>query len=463
MMMSFEPALAKTSGSRTDMTPVSATEVVNLAALKAYDPADQFKLSKIWQEFRNNYKLNADGEFELSQGGNFCPDTKEAQTAFLHYIKSNQTELTVHEQIRCGECSGTGRIPGPHSTYYTNPYTGYRYYDSGYYPYDYYRYTAPLPTYTLDQTAIAHTRCGGTGKIEAIIIYKLTYSGEPPQRAPKPAQGHFMQLMAKAKAGDSSSYLELAECYATGAGTKQDARSAVEWYAKKALTKDFKAAALLARMYEAGGQGLVQDRPMSIALDIVSQRLGSETAYEQMIGKNYGPKEFLTGRWFAKKILKELQSGTPHEAIFTSEGVDGVIRDEVAESIKYPDRLIAKNSYEIGMRQLTGNHAGLPDLSAAYGSFIEAARRGQADGLQCLGLFSEKGLHVPQNRSAAFVFYSLANSLGADETDAMAIRSIEQKYRTPAARELYLRLLKVFRASAQTLADFDAVSSLEEG
>ena len=170
-------------------TVTRTSETVDISRIRTYEEVEQLKLRRIWQAFKQEHVLTDDGLLEPAvPGADACPYNEEAQIAFLHHVKEHAVEVDVRDFIRCGDCNGTGK----------------RYLREG---------------DNLSSTALEHLPCAGTGKLEAIISYRLIYSLRPPARLPSKNKLRFDALTKRHSAGDLEAEFELGQCFANGRGT----------------------------------------------------------------------------------------------------------------------------------------------------------------------------------------------------------------------------------------------------
>lgn len=160
------------------VTTTRSSETVDLATLSPYIIDDQNKLRLVWEIFRKKYIFTDDGFFEpVIAEAAACPDNPETQRAFLNHVKEKSTEVVAKSYIRCGDCNGTGK----------------KYLTQG---------------DSLNSTAFDHVPCAGTGKIEAIITYRLIYGRTPPPRLPSKNQRDFTALEKRVAKGDLDAEFE---------------------------------------------------------------------------------------------------------------------------------------------------------------------------------------------------------------------------------------------------------------
>jgi S1-C subfamily serine protease len=402
--------------SAAPVTVTRASEVVDIYKLRPYDDSAQMKLRGIWQAFRQTYTLTDDGGFEPAiPGADACPDNTEAQNAFLNFIKEKSIEVQVTDYVRCGDCNGTGK----------------RYLREG---------------DSLTSQALEHVPCGGSGKMRAIITYRLIFTGVPPAKLPSKNQLAFAFLKTRVDDGDLDAQFELGQYLDAGRGTAKDPKKAADIFADCLVRKDSRGALALGRQYERGSEGLEPNRPTSIALYMLGQYLGGGSANLDNIYRTAQPRDVMQGFWIGRILLKEFKSGKVTAPQLSTAGIRRLVNAQYVGSDGSSSRKDGDQELQDGMVLLSGGDEKKPNLAGAYGKFSQAAACGQGDALYCLGVFHENGLAVARNRSAAYVFYALAATVAGEDYMKVAQKSLDAVYRTEENHAAYLVALDELRS-----------------
>lgn len=414
------------------LTVTRASETVDLYKLRPYDDSAQVKLRGIWQAFRQTYSLTDDGGFEPAiPGADACPDNTEAQNAFLHFVKEKSIEVQVTDYIRCGDCNGTGK----------------RYIREG---------------DSLSSQALEHIPCGGTGKMRAILTYRLIFTGFPPPKLPSKNQLAFAALQKRVDGGDRDAQFELGQYLEAGRGTAKDARKASELFAECLSRKDPRGALALGAQYERGSDGLEPNRPVSIAFYMLGQYLGGGSANLDNIYRSAQPRDIMQGFWQGRILLKEFKAGRVEVGQLSASGIRRLVNAQYVRADGSSARKDGDQELQDGMVLLSGGDEKKPNLAGAYGKFVQAAAQGQGDALYCLGVFHENGLAVARNRSAAYVFYSLAATVAGEDYMKVAQKSLDAACRTEENHGAYLATLDELRAGKLRPDRLTAVATLKE-
>jgi S1-C subfamily serine protease len=363
-------------------TITRTSETVDISRIRSYEEVEQLKLRRIWQAFKQNHVLTDDGMFEPAiPGADACPDTEEAQIAFLHHIKERSIEVEVRDFIRCGDCNGTGK----------------RYLREG---------------DNLSSTALEHLPCAGTGKLEAIISYRLIYSAKPPARLPSKNKLRFDALSKRYAAGDPEADFELGQFYANGRGTAKDVRRACDLFVACLFRKDARAALALGQHHEKGFDGIEASPAAGIALYMLADQLGGGTSSLENAYRSSRPSELMVGCWLGGVLKRQFLAGALVPQDFSASGLRSLTRRQLNGSSWSSASQTGERQLNEGMGYLLGTVDQKPDLFKAYASFTDAGRLGQADALFNLGVFHENGLTVDRSRPSAYVFYSLSARIG---------------------------------------------------
>lgn len=417
------------------LTVTRASETVDLYKLRPYDDNAQMKLRGIWQAFRQQHTLTDDGGFEPAiPGADACPDSTEAQNAFLNYVKEKSIEVEVIDYVRCGDCNGTGK----------------RYLREG---------------DSLTSRALEHLPCGGTGKMKAVLTYRLIFTGVPPAKLPSKNQLAFAALKKRADAGDQDAHYDLAQCFEAGRGTEKDAKKAAELFVACLMRKDPRGALALGGQYERGSDGLEPNRPASIAFYMLGQYLGGGSANLDNIYRSAHPRDIMQGFWQGRILLKEFKAGRVGAAQLSASGIRRLVNAQYVRADGSSAKKDGDQELQDGMVLLSGGDEKKPNLAGAYGKFAQAAAYGQGDALYCLGVFHENGLAVAKNRSAAYVFYSLASTVAGEDYMKVAQKSLDATHRTEENHAAYLAALDELRSGklrAEKIATISALRDLGE-
>ena len=413
-------------------TTTRQSETVDLNKLRPYDEIAQMKLRTVWQAFRLNYTLTDDGGFEPAiPGADACPDNQEAQIAFLHFVKEKSIEVQTTEYIRCGDCNGTGK----------------RYLREG---------------DSLSSHALDHLPCGGTGKMKAVLTHRLIFTGVPPAKLPSKNQLAFSALKKRVDDGDQDAQFELAQYLEAGRGTAKDARKAAELFAGCLMRKDPRGALALGGQYERGSDGLEPNRPASIAFYMLGQYLGGGSANLDNIYRTAQPRDVMQGFWIGRILLREFKAGKVSAPQLSAAGIRRLVNAQYVRSDGSSSRKDGDQELQDGMVLLSGGDEKKPNLAGAYGKFTQAAASGQGDALYCLGVFHENGLAVTRNRSAAYVFYTLAATVAGEDYMKIAQKSLDSACRTEENHAVYLAALDELRAGKLRPERLTAIAALKD-
>lgn len=435
-MLKTVVAMAAMAGSVVLMgapvTVTRASETVDLYKLRPYDDTAQIKLRGIWQSFRQAYTFTDEGGFEPAiPGADACPDSTEAQNAFLHFVKEKSIEVQTTEYIRCGDCNGTGK----------------RYLREG---------------DSLTSQALEHLPCGGTGKMKAVLTYRLIFTGVPPAKLPSKNHLAFSALKKRVDAGDQDAQFELAQYLEAGRGTVKDARKAADLYAACLMRKDPRGALALGGQYERGSGGLEPNRPASIAFYMLGQYLGGGSANLDSIYRSAQPRDIMQGFWQGRILLKEFKAGRVEADQLSAAGIRRLVNAQYVRVDGSSARKDGDQELQDGMVLLSGGDARQPNLTGAYGKFSLAAASVQADALYCLGVFHENGLAVSRNRSAAYVFYALAATVAGEDYMKVAQKALESDCRTDENHAAYLGALEELRLGKLSTQRLAGIASLKD-
>ncbi len=413
-------------------TVTRTSETLDISRIRTYEEVEQLKLRRVWQAFKKGHVLTDDGVLEPAVlGADACPDNEEAQIAFLHYVKEHAIEVDVRDFIRCGDCNGTGK----------------RYLREG---------------DNLSSTALEHLPCAGTGKLEAIISYRLIYSAKPPAKLPSKNQRNFAALKKRVDDGDEDARFELGQYLDMGRGTARDAKKASEIFAECLLRKDPRGALALGAQYERGSDGLEPNRPASIAFYMLGQYLGGGSANLDNIYRTAQPRDVMQGFWLGRILLKEFKAGNVSASQLSAAGIRRLVNAHYVRTDGSSFRKDGDQELQDGMVLLTGGDEKKTNLAGAYGKFIQAAAQGQADALYCLGVFHENGLAVTRNRSAAYVFYTLAATIAGEDYMKLAQKSLDAAWRTEENHATYLATLDELRSGKLRPERLTAVAALKD-
>jgi S1-C subfamily serine protease len=418
--------------SAAPVTVTRASEVVDIYKLRPYDDSAQIKLRGIWQAFRQTYTLTDDGGFEPAiPGADACPDNIEAQNAFLNFIKEKSIEVLVADYVRCGDCNGTGK----------------RYLREG---------------DSLSSQALEHIPCGGSGKMRAVLTYRLIFTGVPPAKLPSKNLLAFEALSKRVANGDQDAQFELGQYLDAGRGTTKDPQKAAEIFAECLVRKDSRAALALGRQYERGADGLEPNRPVSIAFYMLGQHLGGGSANLDNIYRTAQPRDVMQGFWIGRILLKEFKSSKVTASQLSAAGIRRLVNAQYVGSNGASSRKDGDQELQDGMVLLSGGDEKKPNIAGAYGKFVQAAASGQADALYCLGVFHENGLAVTKNRSAAYVFYALAATAAGEDYMKIAQKSLDAVYRTEENFATYLAALDELRSGKLREGMIPGIAALKD-
>ncbi len=418
--------------SAAPLTVTRAAETVDIYKLRPYDDVAQMKLRGIWQAFRKSYSLTDDGGFEPAlPGADACPDSVEAQHAFIHFIKEKSIEIQTTDYIRCGDCNGTGK-----------------------------RYLRESDS--LTSQALEHLPCGGTGKMKAVVTYRLIFTGVPPVKLPSKNQRAFTAFKKRFDDGDQDAQFELGQYLEAGRGTVKDAKKASEIFAECLLRKDPRGALALGGQYERGSDGLEPNRPTSIAFYMLGQYLGGGSANLDNIYRTAQPRDVMQGFWFGRILLKEYKAGKVSAPQLSAAGIRRLVNAQYVRADGSSSRNDGDQELQDGMVLLSGGDEKKPNLAGAYGKFTQAAASGQGDALYCLGVFHENGLAVTRNRSAAYVFYTLAATVAGEDYMKVAQKSLDSKCRTEENYAVYLVALEELRSGKLRAERLTAIAALKD-
>jgi S1-C subfamily serine protease len=407
--------------------PVLVDEL-DVAKVRSYDPVLMTKFNKAWFSFREKHTLTEDGLFVPSvNGAELCPDTPEAQVAFLHHISQEPVKVTYRHSVKCEDCRGTGK----------------KYIYEG-----------------LSATELTHVICGGTGKMDSLIVCRLSYSATPPARLPSANQRAYAASLKSAEAGQAVAALDVANRLSAGRGVAKDLPMAAKWYAKSMLGGEPKAAGQLSLLYERGEVGFEMNKPFAVALSMLSRELGGGDATLNQLARSCAPMDILKGHWYGQHLLKLKKSGRLTEASMTPRVVEKEVMgrfDEVLAAARRDDR---QATFDVGMIQLCGLGAAGIDAPSAFGWFTKAAKAGNPLAYYALGSHYEAGVAVRKNRAAAFALYRVSVSLGQEFPAAQAVKALEPYCADPALGAKVDELLAKVRAGGVAATDISGLSSL---
>lgn len=414
------------------VTITRTSEIVDLSKLSPYLIEDKTKLHFVWEAFRKEYIFTDDGFFEpVLNGADACPDNPETQRAFLNHVKVRSTELVAVSYIRCGECNGTGKK---------------------------YIYEGD----SLSSSSLVHIPCAGTGKIEAIITYRLIYSGTPPSRLPSKNQRAFSELEKRVAKGDIDAEFEFGQYLDAGRGTTKDPKKATEMFTKCLMRKDPRGAFGLGGQYERGSTIIQNNFPVSIAFYMLGQSLGGGSANLENIYRVAPPRDVMLGSWYGRILVKEFKSGKIDSQQLTALGIR-----QLAEvtSLNKSNKSVAKDGeqeLQDGMALLAGGESQKPNFLLAHKKFSQAASHGQADALYCLGVFYDNGLAVPRNKSSAYVFYKLAATIAGEDYMKIAEKTLGPLCRTDENEAAYKLAFEEIRLGKTINDKLVTVTSLKD-
>jgi S1-C subfamily serine protease len=413
-------------------TTTRTSETVDISRIRAYEEVEQQKLRRIWQAFKQEHVLTDEGLFEPAvPGADACPDNEEAQVAFLHHIKERSIEVEVRDFIRCGDCNGTGK----------------RYLREG---------------DSLSSTALEHLPCAGTGKLEAIITYRLIYSVRPPARLPSKNKLRFDVLTKRHSAGDLEAEFELGQCFANGRGTTKDVRRGCELFVKCLLRKDARAALALGQHHERGFDGIEASPAAGIALYMLGDQLGGGSASLENAYRNSRPSELMVGCWLGGIVRRQFLNAALTAQDFSASGLRALTRKQFEGSAGPVNQQLGERQLNEGMALLLGSDTRKPDLIKAYANFSEAGALGQADALFNLGVFHENGLTVGRSRPSAYVFYALAARLGGQPYMQTAEARLQPACRSEQHDAMVDSIATAFRSGSRRTDLFQPVLALKD-
>lgn len=415
-----------------DRTVTRVSETFDISRIRTYEEAEQLKLRRIWQAFKKDHVLTDDGLLEPAvPGADACPDNEEAQIAFLHHVKEHAIEVDVRDFIRCGDCNGTGK----------------RYLREG---------------DNLSSTALEHLPCAGTGKMEAIITYRLIYSAKPPARLPSKNKHLFDALSMRHGTGDSEAGFELAGCYVSGKGTPKDARRGCELLAGLVALKDARAAIALGQQIEKGYDGAEPSPASAIALYMLAQHLGGGSLSLENAYRASPPLDLMTGCWLGRILCREFLAGGVLAKDLTPAGIRRLIDSRFVSAGKRNVRARGEASLHDGMSALMGGFDRQPDLISAHARFLAASLDGEPDALFSLGVFYENGMSVKRSRPAAYVFYALAASLGGHQHMQVAQARLQSACRTEEVHALFDKALAALHGAPGSASIFSEIMGLKD-
>ncbi len=413
-------------------TITRTSETVDISRIRTYEEVEQLKLRRIWQAFKQDHVLTDDGLFEPAvPGADACPDSEEAQIAFLHHIKERSIEVDVRDFIRCGDCNGTGK----------------RYLREG---------------DSLSSTALEHLPCAGTGKLEAIISYRLIYPVKPPARLPSKNKLRFDALVKRHVKGDMEADFDLALCHVGGKGTPKDVRRGCELLAQLVIRKDARAAIALGQQLEKGFDGVEPSPATAIALYMLGQHLGGGSATLENAYRASQPPDLMAGCWLGRLLCREFVASGVAAKDLTPAGIRRAASNRLTPAGVRGTRPKGESELEDAMTALIGDLDQRPDLIVARTKLLVAAGFGQPDALFSLGVFYENGMSVPRSRPAAYVFYSLAASLGGQPHMQIAQTRLEPACRTEPVRALFDSTLAALHAQVGGASVFSEVVGLKD-
>lgn len=201
------------------------------------------------------------------------------------------------------------------------------------------------------------------------------------------AQGLF-HIRKAAEAGSTSAMTLLGDFALSGTGQEADPRTAAFWYQRASADKDPQGYLGLARLYDAGAAGLVQDASRATALVLEAARLGEPLAMNEMglryqQGRGLAMDNVAAIGWFSMAAQHELAAGMVNLG----------------------------NCYE------TGNGC-LPDADRAGANYAAAAKQSHPVAQFMLGSLFERGVGTTANPVFAYVNYTAAATAGYKEAEA---------------------------------------------
>lgn len=414
------------------VTITRSSETVDLSKLSAYVTEDNNKLHLLWEAFRKQYVFTDDGFFEpIVYGADACPDNPETQRAFLNHVKEKSTEVIAVSYIRCGDCNGTGKK---------------------------YLYEGD----SLSSRSLDHIPCGGTGKIEAIITYRLIYTGTPPPRLPSKNQRDFNALEKRVTKGDIEAEYELGQYYDTGHGTKKDPKKATELFTRCLMRKDPRGASGLGGQYERGSNIIQNNFPVSIAFYMLGQSLGGGNSNLESIYRTAPPRDVMLGSWYGRILVKEFKAGKINSLELSVLGIRQMAEAYSSNKLTKSSTKDGEQELQDGMALLAGGENQKSNFLLAHKKFIQAASYGQADALYCLGVFYDNGLAVEKNKSAAYVFYKLAATIAGEDYMKIAEKTLGPICRTDENESAYKLVFDQISSGKVSKDQFFGVTSLKD-
>jgi S1-C subfamily serine protease len=416
-------------GAGQTQLPVLADEL-DVAKVRPYDQVLVAKFNKAWFAFREKHTLTDDGLFVPSvNGSELSPDTPESQTAFLHYLSQEPVKVTYRHSVKCEDCRGTGK----------------KYVYEG-----------------LSATELTHVICGGTGKMDSLIICRLSYTATPPPRLPSANQRAYLASLKLAEAGQAVAALDVANRLSTGRGVAKDLAVAAKWYEKSMLGGEPKAAGQLSLLYERGEVGFEMNKPFALALSMLGRELGGGDAILNQLARSTAPMDVLKGHWYGQHLLKLKKAGQLTEGSLSPKIVEREVMGRFGEVMAAARRDDRQATFDVGMIQLCGFGAAGIDAPAAFGWFTKAAKAGNPLAYYALGSHYEAGVAVRKNRAAAFALYRVSMSLGQEFPAAQAVKALEP-YCTDRALSVKVdELLAKVRAGGVAASDVNGLSALAD-
>jgi S1-C subfamily serine protease len=413
-------------------TVTRSSETFDVSRIRPYEQVEQLKLRRIWQTFKQDYVLTDDGLLEPAvPGADACPDNEEAQIAFLHHIKDHSVEVIVRDLIRCGQCNGTGK----------------RYIREG---------------DEVLSSALEHLPCAGTGQLESVITYRLIYPPRPPARLPSKNKLRFEALLKRQQEGDAEADFDLAACYVDGRGTAKDVRRGCELFAQLVIRKDARAAIALGQQIEKGYDGAQPNPAAAIAMYMLAQQLGGGASTLENAYRSSRPPDLMAGCWLGRLLSREFLAGGVVAKDLTPAGVRRLVNKRFVLAGERNIRAKGESELQDAMTALMGDLDRPPNLITAHAKFLIAAGAGQPDALFSLGVFYENGMSVARSRPAAYVFYSLAASLGGHQHMQIAQARLQPACRTEAVQAIFDKTLIALHGTSARPAIFSEIISLKD-
>jgi TPR repeat protein len=340
-----------------------------------------------------------DGEI-VSAPGKRMPLNEFTKVAFLHYVARTNPTITLPQLVRCSACNGKGGNKG----IYRNPND------------------------PLDIGRIVDERCatcnGSGGSIQQLTL-TVTFTGPFPPWPDSPKQVAFRGRLAAARDGNAAAQLEVGRAFLDGKYVTKDADEARGWLTKAAAQGKREACEPLARLYLDAGNSF-HDYAYGLALSAVVnpelvQAEGPDfVSFRSIVNASPDPVtalqrslQVLEASLLAPRIAQGLATPAEAEKVLSPEAARKGFpaKPPLAAGAVLPPRAL----FIRGLSMYFGYGHPAPDQSGALRLWEAAACGKEAEAFYLLALHYDAAKAYPSSVPTAWVFYDLANQLGAKD------------------------------------------------